>query len=84
MQRVSGTVNAKVSSRGQTSLPADLRRRWHLEHGGELAFIDLGDAAMVVPGGLAGPRAELRRVLRERYGTGLASIEDADLADQRP
>ncbi|MCU1485336.1 MAG: hypothetical protein JWN67_2082 [Actinomycetia bacterium] len=74
--------NAKVSHRGQTSLPAELRRRWGIDEGGEVGFIDLGGAALIVPGGLAAARAELHRVLTERYDEGLAAIDDPDLADQ--
>lgn len=81
---VDATTNAKVSHRGQTSLPAELRRRWGIEQGGEVGFIDLGDAALVVPGGTGAARQELRRVLRDRYDAGLASIDDPDLADQQP
>ena len=80
---MSATGNAKVSHRGQTSLPAELRRRWHIDEGGEVGFIDLGEAALVVPGGLAVARRELQRVLRNRYEAGLASINDPDLADQQ-
>ena len=74
--------NAKVSHRGQTSLPAELRHRWGIEQGGEVGFIDLGDAALIVPGGVSAARRELRRVLSERYAAGLAAIDDPDLADQ--
>ena len=74
---------AKVSHRGQTSLPAPLRRRWGIESGGEVAFIDLGGAALVLPGGVEAARAELRRVLfGGGYERGLAAIDDPDLADQ--
>lgn len=76
------TANAKVSHRGQTSLPADLRRRWGIDQGGEVGFIDLGEAALIVPGGVGVARAELWRVLAERYDAGLASLDDPDLADQ--
>jgi bifunctional DNA-binding transcriptional regulator/antitoxin component of YhaV-PrlF toxin-antitoxin module len=75
-------VHAKVSNRGQTSLPAELRHRWGIEAGGEVAFIDLGDAALILPGGMERAKLELRRVLAERYETGLAAIGDPDLADQ--
>lgn len=75
-------VRAKVSPRGQTSLPAELRRRWSIEAGGEVAFIDLGDAALVLPGGAERAREELKRVLAERYEAGLAVIEDPELHDQ--
>jgi bifunctional DNA-binding transcriptional regulator/antitoxin component of YhaV-PrlF toxin-antitoxin module len=77
-----GTSTAKVSHRGQTNLPSELRHRWGIEQGGEVGIIDLGDAALVVPGGIRAARHELHRVLRDRYETGLASIEDHDLADQ--
>jgi bifunctional DNA-binding transcriptional regulator/antitoxin component of YhaV-PrlF toxin-antitoxin module len=76
------TTTAKVSHRGQTSLPAVLRRRWGIESGGEVAIIDLGEAALILPGGTQAARRELRRVLQERYEEGLASIEDPDLVDQ--
>ncbi len=84
MHVVDATTNARVSHRGQTSLPAELRRRWGLEQGGEVGFIDLGDAALVIPGGTVVARQELRRVLRDRYDVGLATIDDPDLADQQP
>lgn len=75
-------VHARVSNRGQTSLPAELRHRWGIEAGGEVAFVDLGDAALVVPGGIERAKVELRRVLAVRYETGLAAIDDPELADQ--
>lgn len=75
-------VRAKVSNRGQTSLPAELRHRWGIKAGGEVAFVDLGEAALVLPGGTQKAKAELKRVLAERYEAGLAAIDDPDLADQ--
>lgn len=74
--------NAKVSHRGQTTLPAELRHRWCIAGGGEIGFIDLGDAALVVPGGISAARRELHRVLGDRYETGVAAIVDPELADQ--
>lgn len=47
-----------------------------------MSFIDLGDSALVLPGGIDQAKAELRRVLGERYETGLDEIDDPDLADQ--
>lgn len=77
-----GISTAKVSHRGQTNLPSELRHRWGIEDGGEVGIIDLGDSALVIPGGIEIARRELRRVLRERYEDGLGKIEDLDLADQ--
>jgi bifunctional DNA-binding transcriptional regulator/antitoxin component of YhaV-PrlF toxin-antitoxin module len=82
MQAVSATSNARVSHRGQMSLPAELRHRWRIDEGGEVGFIDLGDAALIVPGGVTAARRELRRVLADRYDVGLASLNDPELADQ--
>ncbi len=82
MHAMTATSNAKVSHRGQTSLPAELRHRWGIAEGGEVGFIDLGDAALMVPGGVTVARRELRRVLADRYDQGLAAIADPDLADQ--
>ena len=79
---MTATSNARVSHRGQTSVPAELRRRWGIEDGGEVGFIDLGGAALIVPGGATAARAELRRILRDRYVAGLAEIGDPDLSDQ--
>ncbi len=82
MRAVTATTNAKISHRGQTSLPADLRHRWGLEDGGEIGFIDLGDSALIVPGGTGPARTELRRVLGDRYDNGLSTISDPELTDQ--
>ena len=79
---MTATGSARVSNRGQTSLPAELRHRWGIHDGGEVGFIDLGTAALVVPGGIAAARWELRRVLAERYESGLAAIEEPDIEDQ--
>jgi bifunctional DNA-binding transcriptional regulator/antitoxin component of YhaV-PrlF toxin-antitoxin module len=77
-----GTTTAKVSNRGQTSVPAELRRRWGIVDGGEVGFIDLGDAALIVPGGVTPARMELHRVLRQRYQLGVDALDDPELADQ--
>lgn len=82
MHAVSATSNARVSHRGQTCLPAELRHRWGIDEGGEVGFIDLGDAALIVPGGVTAARRELRRVLADRYEVGLAALADPELADQ--
>jgi bifunctional DNA-binding transcriptional regulator/antitoxin component of YhaV-PrlF toxin-antitoxin module len=83
MQAMSERVStARVSHRGQTSLPAALRHRWGIDDGGEVAFVDLGNAALILPGGSRAAMTELRRVLdRGAYERGLHLIDDPDLAD---
>ena len=76
-------VRAKVSNRGQTSLPAELRHRWGIEGGGEVAFVDLGNAALVLPGGMDRAKAELKRALAQALlPQDSRRIDDPDLADQ--
>jgi bifunctional DNA-binding transcriptional regulator/antitoxin component of YhaV-PrlF toxin-antitoxin module len=78
---MASVVTAKVSQRGQTSLPAALRHRWGISDGGDIAFIDLGDAALVLPGGMEAAKAEVRRALAGgAYTEGLAAVDDPDLA----
>lgn len=81
---MSGIFKAKVSHRGQMSLPASLRHRWGIDDGGEVALVDMGDAALVVPGGAEVIDAELRRTLIDEgaYEAGLATLDDPDIVDQ--
>jgi AbrB family looped-hinge helix DNA binding protein len=74
-------VTAKVSQRGQTSLPAELRHRWGIAEGGDVAFIDLGDAALILPGGIeTGQGRNSTGSGGWAYAEGLAGIDDPDLA----
>jgi bifunctional DNA-binding transcriptional regulator/antitoxin component of YhaV-PrlF toxin-antitoxin module len=47
------TERFKVSTSGQLSLPAAVRRRWHLANGGQVDVIDLGFGVLTVPAGSA-------------------------------
>ena len=78
----SPSSTARVSHRGQTTLPAALRKRWGLEAGGEVGVLDMGDAALIIPGGESVARTELARVLKHTYTDGLDQIDDPDLQDQ--
>ena len=82
MQTMSGASEAKVSDRGQTTLPAELRHRWGIGDGGQIGIIDLGDAALILPGGLEAAKAELHQVVRATYEDALASIDYENIADQ--
>ena len=49
----------RVSSRGQMSLPSSARHRWGLDEGGDVGYLDLGDAVVIVPGGTKAIRKRL-------------------------
>jgi hypothetical protein len=54
------------------SLPATARHRWGLDEGGEVGYLDIGDALVIVPGGIS----KLRRLL-------LDAVSEADWANAR-
>lgn len=69
---MTATGELRVSTRGQMSLPATARHRWGLDDGGEVGYLDIGDAVVIVPGGIT----ELRRTL-------LGAVSDADWDEAR-
>ena len=72
-------VEFLVSTSGQMSVPAAVRRRWGLDEGGRVTVIDLGDALVVLP---AGARQELlaAALSAEDHLRLVAAIDDPDLA----
>lgn len=70
---MTATGDLRVSSHGQMSLPSSARHRWGLDDGGDVGYLDLGDAIVIVPGGTA----ELRRELLDAV-----SAQDWDQARQ--
>jgi hypothetical protein len=56
---MTATGDLRVSARGQMSLPSSARHRWGLDEGGDVGYLDLGDAMVIVPGGTAKIRREL-------------------------
>lgn len=79
---MSRTGDLRVSSRGQMSLPAEARRRWSIEDGGEVGYLDLGDAVLLVPGGVDRVRRELLEgVTASDWADARAGFGDPDLAD---
>ena len=80
---MASTGRVKVSERGQMSLPAAARRRWGIEDGGELGWLDLGSALVLVPGGLDGIRSAVFDTLTEDdWAAAGAGFGDPELADQ--
>ena len=65
------------------SLPATARRRWGLEDGGEVGYLDIGEAVVIVPGGIR----KLQRVLLDAVSDGdweeaRSGFGDRDLANE--
>ncbi len=80
---MASTGDLKLSPRGQMSLPAAPRHRWGLDAGGEVGYIDLGDAVVLVPGGVARLRSALLDALGEdEWREVRAGFGDPELADE--
>ena len=43
------TLTGKIGSRGQVTLPKEVRRRFKLEPGQDVAFVIKGDALTIIP-----------------------------------
>ena len=52
-------IEVRVSAKGRVRLSKAIRRRWGLMQGGAIAVLDLGDAVLLVPGGMETLRREL-------------------------
>ena len=68
----------KVSSSGQMSLPAAVRRRWHLERGGRVDVLDLGFGVLTLPAGYRG-RLVYELLPAEAHYRAVAAEDDPDL-----
>ena len=42
---------ATIKGQGQVRVPEAVRRRWGLQDGDLVTYVDLGDAMMILPGG---------------------------------
>jgi bifunctional DNA-binding transcriptional regulator/antitoxin component of YhaV-PrlF toxin-antitoxin module len=80
---MSETGDLKVSARGQMSLPASTRRRWGLDQGGEVGYLDVGDAIVLVPGGVDRLRsALLDAVSAADWDAARSGFGDPELANE--
>lgn len=80
---MSATGDLKISSRGQMSLPASARHRWGLDEGGDVGYLDLGGAVVLVPGGIDQLRAALLDAVSDDiWESARSGFGDPDLADQ--
>jgi hypothetical protein len=68
-----------VSTSGQMSVPAAVRHRWGLDHGGRVTVVDLGDAVVLLPPG--GHQRLLAQALSaEDHLRFVRGLDDPDLA----
>ena len=80
---MASTGRVKVSERGQMSLPAAARRRWGIEDGGELGWLDVGSALVLLPGGVDAARAALlEEITADDWAAAAVGFDDPELADQ--
>ena len=80
---MSSTGDLKVSSRGQMSLPASTRHRWGLDEGGEVGYLDIGDAVLLVPGGVDRLRTTLLDAVSDAdWEAARAGFGDSELANE--
>jgi len=65
------------------SLPASTRHRWGLDQGGEVGYLDIGDAVILVPGGVKQlQRQLLEAVASEDWERARSGFGDQDLANE--
>ena len=72
------TETYRVSTSGQMSLPAPVRRRWNLEAGGEVDVMDLGFGVLTVPAGTAARLLDRILPADDHYAA-VAAEDDPDL-----
>lgn len=77
---MSQSGEAKVSERGQMALPAQTRHRWGLDQGGIVGWIDMGDAVLLIPGGLKQLRDQI--LANADWKSAQSGFGDPDLANQ--
>lgn len=65
------------------SLPASTRHRWGLDDGGEVGYLDIGDAVILVRGGVKQLRHQLlESVSSEDWDMARSGFDDPDLANE--
>ncbi len=65
------------------SLPSAARHRWGLNAGGDVGYLDLGDAILIVPGGTtAVRRGLLEQITDQDWDEARAGFGDDELASE--
>ncbi len=68
-----------VSTSGQMSVPAAVRHRWGLDHGGRVSVVDLGEAVVILPPG-AHQKLLTEALSAEDHLRFVKGLSDPDLA----
>jgi bifunctional DNA-binding transcriptional regulator/antitoxin component of YhaV-PrlF toxin-antitoxin module len=80
---MTNTGDVRVSRRGQMSLPASARHRWGLDDGGEVGYLDIGDAVILVPGGVERFRRQvLEGISQADWDLARTGFGDRELANE--
>ena len=65
------------------SLPSSTRHRWGLDDGGDVGYLDLGEAILIVPGGTKALRNKLLAAITQNdWENARSGFGDSDLANQ--
>ena len=65
------------------SLPASARHRWGLDEGGEVGYLDIGDAVILIPGGVNRLRRQLlEAVTQEDWDRARQGLGDDELTSE--
>ncbi|MDP9403228.1 MAG: AbrB/MazE/SpoVT family DNA-binding domain-containing protein [Actinomycetota bacterium] len=72
----------RVTAGGRVSLPAEVCARWNLGDGGQVVYLDLGDALLLVPSAASHRRRLLGAVTEAEWQAAAAGFGDPDLADE--
>jgi bifunctional DNA-binding transcriptional regulator/antitoxin component of YhaV-PrlF toxin-antitoxin module len=73
----------KVFEGGQMTLPVAARHRWGLAKGGQVGFLDLGDAVVLIPAGVTHLQRELYGLVSDGdWDRAPSGFGDDDLANE--
>jgi bifunctional DNA-binding transcriptional regulator/antitoxin component of YhaV-PrlF toxin-antitoxin module len=65
------------------SLPASVRHRWGLDEGGEVGYLDIGDAVILIPGGVKRLRRQLlEAVTQDDWDRARSGFGERDLTSE--
>lgn len=75
-------MTVRVSQKGWVVIPAELRKKYHLEPGAEVVFVDYGGGLAIFPA-LKDPVNQAAGMLRDSGRQGGASLTEVLLKERR-